>query len=146
MTLADLWVYSVSNAQWTWMGGSKDANTETVYPNSTYPTGILGARYQAASWQDSRGQVWVFGGLGSIAASYNDVWKIAPPYTQWEYMGGNKTTNIAGKYLLGAAYPGSRYSPATWIDSNDNLWMFGGSGYGSTSSKSNLFCSGLTIG
>lgn len=46
---------------------------------------------------------------------------------QWTWTSGESTTNALGVYT-GTPVPGSRNAAAIWIDSSDNIWMFGGSG------------------
>jgi N-acetylneuraminic acid mutarotase len=97
--LNDLWEFNPSLGQygeWAWMGGS---NTMVELPGytgyygnpgvysklGTSATGnIPGGRYAAASWTDSSGNLWLFGGSGygaSMAggAGYlNDLWVYQP--------------------------------------------------------------------
>jgi hypothetical protein len=81
--LNDLWKYSAG--QWTWMGGSNVVNQQGTY--GTQGTAALGyvpgARYQAISWTDAAGNLWLFGGYGSDSAGttgrLNDLWKIYEP-------------------------------------------------------------------
>jgi Secretion system C-terminal sorting domain/Galactose oxidase, central domain len=59
------------------------------------------------------------------------------PQTPWTWMKGDNTINQAGNYgLINVASssnkPGSRNYSTTWTDANGNLWLFGGSGYGTS--------------
>ena len=54
---------------------------------------------------------------------------------QWSWMEGERSANITGEYgiLFIPAQnnqPGSRIGASTWTDSDGNLWLFGGQGYG----------------
>jgi len=54
----------------------------------------------------------------------------------WTWIGGSDTVNQSGIYgTQGTAatgnLPGARFIPRGWIDSSDNLWLFGGGGYDS---------------
>ena len=138
------------SATWTWMGGS------TTVPSSCYPAGACGqsgwygtlqtaaapniprGRYGASTWTDSKGNLWMFGGEGSLIP-LNDVWKYTPSTAQWTWMAGNNpnlTSTLVGSPglygTLGTAAPGntpgSRSFAASWKDSQGNLWIFGGDG------------------
>ncbi len=67
-----------------------------------------------------------------ICSGYlNDLWKYSN--STWTWMNGNSSINAVGVYgTQGKAspsnYPGGRYSSVFWIDSSDNLWIFGGLG------------------
>ena len=54
-----------------------------------------GARYNAVSWTDSEGNLWLFGGSGFDAngngADLNDLWKFNPSTNEWAWMGGGST-------------------------------------------------------
>jgi hypothetical protein len=59
---------------------------------------------------------------------------------QWSWIAGsnNNTPQLANYGTKGVAapanHPGGRLSnPVTWTDNNGNLWLFGGTGYASTS-------------
>ena len=62
---------------------------------------------------------------------------------EWTWINGSSTVGALGVYgTLGAPsannVPGSRYGASSWIDSNGNLWLFGGYGYASTGSLDSL--------
>jgi N-acetylneuraminic acid mutarotase len=98
---------------------------------------VPGARYGSVSWRDSTNKLWLFGGFGydstGVSGSLNDLWKFDG--TNWTWVSGATTTNQSGNYgTKGAAaasnVPGARYNAISWIDSNNNLWLFGGVGVG----------------
>ncbi|MGA2886893.1 MAG: chitobiase/beta-hexosaminidase C-terminal domain-containing protein [Terracidiphilus sp.] len=133
--------------EWTWMGGNNTANQPGVYGTLGTPAvgNTPGGRDSAASWTDSSGQLWLFGGGGENEFyGYNDLWKFNPALSEWTWMGGSSTVscNAAGYCGQPGVYgtlttpaqgniPGTRYSAATWTDKNGNLWLFGGSGFDS---------------
>ena len=62
----------------------------------------------------------------------NDLWKFDG--NDWTWIKGNNTFNQLGVYgTLGvpnsANNPGARYFSTSWIDSQNNMWLFGGLGY-----------------
>jgi hypothetical protein len=140
--LNDLWEYSASASQWTWISGSSTVNAKGVYgtPGTAASTNVPGARAEAASWTDSSGNFWIFGGGGydsSSAGILNDLWKFTPSSGTWTWMGGSNATGTVGIYgAQGTAastnVPGARTFAASWTDSSGNFWLFGGNGVGST--------------
>ena len=136
-SLNDLWKYSPSSGQWTWVGGSNAANTGGVYgvEGTAAASNAPGARENASGWMDPSGNLWVFGGRGDDTAGtqgeLNDLWEYAPSSGQWTWIGGSNTANAPGVYgARGVAapgnMPGARRAAATWVDSGGNVWLFGG--------------------
>jgi N-acetylneuraminic acid mutarotase len=148
-TLNDVWKFTPSTMLWTWMGGSS-----TIGPNYGYSgvygmqgqaaTGNLpGSRYFSTGWTDSSGNFWLFGGYGFSGNGYfgslNDLWMFTPSSNEWAWMGGGDTitgdnagpSGVYGMLQQQAAEntPGGRAYATTWIDSNDNVWLFGGGGF-----------------
>lgn len=144
----DLWKFSPSTKEWTWMSGSDIANTGAVYGTQQVAStsNVPGARYGAVSWTDSNGNLWLFGGWGFITTSglqgsLNDLWEFNPSTKEWTWMSGGDTTSALGIYgSQGVAssgnMPGARYSAVSWTDSSGDFWLFGGIGYGSTGTAS----------
>jgi hypothetical protein len=122
-----------------------------------------GARDLASSWTDKNGDLWLFGGQGSDTSDksgdLNDLWKFDTSTNEWTWMGGSNTFvpldcgTYAGAYVcfngepgiygtLGtpaaANTPGGRYGASTWMDSNGNIWLFGGPGYDAAGNYNNL--------
>jgi hypothetical protein len=131
--LNDLWKFDGTN--WTWVGGSKLVDQAGTYGTQgvAASTNIPSARAGAAVWTDSEGNLWLFGGWKN-PDFYSDLWKFNG--TNWTWVGGSNTTNQAGIYgILGVAaaqnLPGSRATGMAWTDTMDQLWLFGGWGYGS---------------
>lgn len=135
--LNDLWEYSPSANEWTWVGGASTANAKGVYGTQgvAAATNVPGARNQAVGWTDSFGNVWLFAGFGIDSAGaddfLNDLWKYSPSSHEWTWVGGSNTVDASGVYgTLGEAaatnMPGARAVPFRWQDSQGNLWLFGG--------------------
>jgi len=146
--LNDLWEFSPSIGQWTWMGGSNSLGNSFGQPGvygtlGTPGTGnIPGGRGHASSWADRSGGLWLFGGSGLDANgngnALNDLWKFNPATNQWAWMGGSST--IAGNNGQPGIYgtlgtpsaantPGARYDASTWVDGHGSFWLFGGAGF-----------------
>jgi N-acetylneuraminic acid mutarotase len=150
----DLWKYSPSTGEWTWVSGSDAVGSENGGASGVYGTQgtpaadtVPGGRYSAASWIDSAGNLWLLGGFGYDSTGglggLNDLWKFDPTTSQWTWMSGSDTASAGGVYgTLGtpaaANTPGARYGIATWTDTSGKLWMFGGLGNDSTGSEGYL--------
>lgn len=135
--LNDLWKFTPSTNQWTWVSGGDSPNAVGVYGTlgSTAATNFPGSRSGAASWIDAAGNFWLFGGNGISAPQttdlLNDLWEFSPATGQWTWVSGSSGGGAAGVYgTLGTAapgnVPGARQSAAAWIDGTGNLWLFGG--------------------
>jgi hypothetical protein len=82
--LDDLWRYSVSSGEWTWVSGGNGENAAGSYgtQGSISASTVPGGRQAANSWIDSSGHLWLFGGsgYGSAGNGYlNDLWQYVPP-------------------------------------------------------------------
>jgi len=142
---SDLWKYSAG--QWTWISGSNLYNQAGNYGSLgvAAPGNVPGARFQANSWTDLAGNLWLFGGVGFDSTGQtgflNDLWMYNAG--EWTWMGGSNVANQTGIYgTLGIAapgnVPGSRSFSVTWTDASGNLWLFGGDGYDSAGNNEYL--------
>ncbi|HUE42414.1 MAG TPA: kelch repeat-containing protein [Candidatus Sulfotelmatobacter sp.] len=179
--LNDLWMYNITNNQWTFVAGSKTANQTGIYPAqpvvgsvatttaagtcglavgdaplSCSPISLTGAapgsRWGASAWIDGGGNLWLFGGWGLDSTgtngngALNDVWVYTPNSTPgqlgtWAWIKGSNTGAQNGAYgnevypweTHYTDTPGGRSNATSWVDHKHQFWMFGGSGYDSTS-------------
>jgi len=129
----DLWSYDPSTNEWTWMSGSAMSNASGVYGMQGVAAAgnAPGARALAASWIDSGGNLWLFGGQGydstGASGSLNDLWKFNISQGKWTWVSGANTAWAAGTPPPANA-PGARSGASGWIDAAGNLWLFGGNG------------------
>jgi len=141
--LNDLWVYTLNSGEWTWMGGSNLVDEVGVYgtKGKVDPANIPGARFSPATWTDTSGNFWLFGGsnqeLNLTVDSFNDLWEFSTVSNEWTWMNGSNLLNQIGTYgMMGAAAsgntPGGRSDLFSWTDPSGNFWLFGGFGYDST--------------
>ena len=135
--LNDLWEYDPATLEWTWVSGSDVFGQNGTYgiQGTADPLNVPGARSGAVSWLDSQGNLWLFGGWGNYSGELNDLWKYDPTTLEWTWVSGSNTPGQPGTYgTKGTAalsnVPGAREGAVSWIDSNGNLWLFGGTGYG----------------
>jgi len=137
--LNDLWKYSASSGEWTWMGGANVYDQPGIYgtQGTADPGNVPGARTGSVSWTDAAGNFWLFGGLGedSIGVAgggfLNDLWEYSVSSGQWTWMSGANTAGQPGIYgtqgtTAPGNVPGERYSPVAWTDPAGIFWLFGG--------------------
>lgn len=104
----DLWKYSITNLDWTWISGSITLDAPAVYgtkgiPSSTYTPGY---RMGAVSWVDKNGSLWLFGGTSGYN-SYNDMWK----FNSKPFIGSSYTVSVnSGCAPLAVDFTGSAIS------------------------------------
>jgi len=141
--LNDLWEFTPTNMQWTFVSGSTVVNQTAVYGTRGSPAAgnVPGARDGAVGWKDATGNFWLFGGYGPVAGGatgdLNDLWEYSTVTGLWTYISGSEGLNAQGVYgtpgiLAPGNVPGARDDSTAWADSSGNLWLFGGSGYDST--------------
>ena len=141
--LNDLWKYSPATNEWSWMHGDVTPNKKSNYGIIGLPavTNKPGARKNSITWRDASDNLWLFGGYGyssgQSVGNLNDLWKYNTTTNQWTWIKGDTITNAAGLYgTKGLSSPnkkpGARQLSTGWIDSQGNLWLFGGLGYDET--------------
>jgi N-acetylneuraminic acid mutarotase len=150
-TFNDLWEFDSATDEWAWMGGTKLPNPDGDFQSGVYGTfgmpaigNIPGSRYNASSWTNNSGHLWLFGGYGYDANGepgyLDDLWEFNPSTNEWAWMGGSKTVGnsnpggqpgVYGTLGTPAAgnVPGSRAWASSWTDGSGNLWLFGGWGF-----------------
>lgn len=143
--LNDLWKYA--NGEWTWMSGSNTVDAYGVYGTlgTAAPGNVPGARTNPVAWTDAQGSLWLFGGQGNdangaicqleVICNLNDLWKYANG--EWAWMGGSNIADQSGAYGAEGVpspgnHPGARWGAYGWIDTQGDLWLYGGNGFDST--------------
>ena len=142
--IQDLWAYSISTGTWACMGGCNwstditNYGTEGIRDTSNWPP----ARFGAACWTDSQGDLWIFGGQDKNIDILDDVWRYEPPSASypngvWTWMAGNQVNssngfveNVYGQKGVtnSSNLLGSREKMIDWQDSFGEVWIFGGYG------------------
>jgi hypothetical protein len=152
----DLWEYFRSTNEWAWIGGSSTADQAGTYGVLGTPAAgnIPGGRCCTATWADTGGNLWLFGGQGydgaGQAGDLNDLWEFNPSTGEWAWIDGTSVESCGGLgcYEPGvygtqgtpavANIPGSRQNFVSWTDNNGNFWLFGGSGADAADNLGNL--------
>jgi N-acetylneuraminic acid mutarotase len=140
--LNDLWKFDITALEWTWVSGSNNVDQAGNYETkgTADPSNIPGARGGAESWRDSQGTLWLFGGYGQDSAGFtgelNDLWKYDTTTFEWTWVSGSSSADQAGIYGTQGTtdpsnVPGGTYAAVSWLDSQGQLWLFGGYGYDS---------------
>lgn len=136
-------VTCTQHAVWTWMSGSSTTLASGVYGTEgvAAPGNVPGARQLSAFWTGSSGNLWLFGGRSpNNGADFNDLWSYNTTSGQWTWVSGSNSVAASGVYgtqgvpASGNA-PGARDRAASWVDSADNLWLFGGEEYSASGTK-----------
>jgi N-acetylneuraminic acid mutarotase len=147
--LNDLWEYSASSGEWTWVAGSNTVDASGVYGTEgiAAAANTPGARNIPVTWVDAKGNLWLFGGYGYDSAGtlgpLNDLWEYSPTSGEWTWAGGSNTVSAKGVYgaqgtAAAANVPGARNQAVGWTDVNGNFWLFGGQGVDSAGNYSFL--------
>jgi hypothetical protein len=129
----DLWRYSISTNEWTWMSGDSVNNQTGVYGTMgvANASNKPGARQASSSWKDNNDNFWLFGGANQNSR-LNDMWMYNTGTNLWTWVSGTNFTNDSGTY---AAYCDTslNYVPAArkearscWVDECGNFWLYGG--------------------
>jgi len=134
---SDLWRYDPAIDQWAWIKGPATPNNTGHYGTLGIedPSNLPPARgFGAASWTDTTGNLWMFGGYAYINGDiyYADLWRFNPETKNWMWVKGpQQPDQVPVRGIQGiqdpANHPGSRSEMiSTWVDHENNLWLFGG--------------------
>lgn len=135
--LSDLWKYSPSTGEWTWVSGSNTLNNSGVYGTQLFgaAANIPGSRKSGNAYFDGLGNFWLFGGYGyngiGTLSCMNDLWGYNPVTNRWAWVTGAETGQVLGTYNTEGVpsttnTPGSRQFTAGWKDASGNFWVQGG--------------------
>jgi N-acetylneuraminic acid mutarotase len=126
--LSDLWKYR--GGEWTWIAGPTVWGQNAVYGTQgvASASNSPGARHGEATWTDSSGNLWLFGGVNGVFL--NDIWKFSNGQWTWEAGSSGAQVGVYGTQGVAAAgnTPGGRFFPVAWQDVSGNIWIFGGVG------------------
>lgn len=135
--VSELWMFNTATRQWTWIAGPQTADNVSNYgvKGAYSTTTIPGARHNSATWKDSSGNFWLFGGEGYASSGsdslLNDLWELEPTTANWRWMGGSQTFGAIGSYGTEGIpspnnIPGAREWTAYWTDTKGQFWLLGG--------------------
>lgn len=133
--LNDLWKFDINTSTWVWISGSSSRNASGNYgvqgiaASSNMPPATGGMAY----WGDKAGNLWFYGGTDSSWDAMNDLWRYNIASNTWTWMKGSATSNQPPNYgtkgtPAATNTPGARSYSNAWIDKDNNLYLFGGTG------------------
>lgn len=136
----DLWRYSVSTNEWTWMSGAQGvANPQGVSGVQGVPSvnNYPSARgYGANCWTDNNNNLWLFAGYGNDniggVGALESLWKYDIATNEWTWVKGSLASAlnpVYGTQGVPAALnsPGGRAEcKSSFVDAQNNFWIFGG--------------------
>lgn len=143
-------MWKFNGVNWTWVAGDNFAEGSAVYGTKGIPSSANkpGSRKSASIEVDSLNNVWIFGGTAygicplhsriiESGGYVNDLWKLDGQNFTW--ITGSNVPSAPGNWGLKGIpnmnnTPSSRESAASWIDPQNNIWIFGGQGYDSSDS------------
>ncbi len=145
----DLWRFNPFTNNWAYMSGSKAVNNQGTYngqcmPDSnTFPQARI--ENQTVATSTCTEVFWSFGGFKTLTntQSFNDLWLYNLTTNKWTWVSGGNATNIVNvPGPIGVGLPGnkigSRGGVYIWTDALNNLWIFGGLAYDSTTAALGL--------
>ena len=133
---SDTWVFSLKTLSWS--------ELVTSGPGSGGRTTL--ARNGATTWLTDTGEMYLFGGntmngvehSAHIGVGYtSDIWYLTLKPPEWKQVSGPTEPQCQAAIFGDLASPsknntpGCRKGAAGWLDTDGNLWVFGGSGTGS---------------
>ncbi|MCA6364357.1 MAG: gliding motility-associated C-terminal domain-containing protein [Bacteroidetes bacterium] len=134
-----LWKFDPITNNWTWVSGTTGLQQAGNYGVQSVPspTNIPGSRsWGAATWVDTAGDLWLFGGQGWDAVGnfgvLNDLWKYSIATNEWTWMKGPNLANSAGNYGTLQVPAATNLPPprseacANWVSNSGELWIYGG--------------------
>ena len=133
--LSDVWRYEPATNEWTWMSGSEYTGAPPdfgTYQNSGINVTPGNHGESTCSWKDTNDNFWVYGGddysgYGKSSAMFKYDYSI----NEWAWMwGGPAYTNVnygAQGISSSSNSPGSRLVYAHWKDTQERMWLSGGS-------------------
>ena len=135
-TYNDLWYFDLVDKEWHFVSGDKNQGFKPDMYNGNYPSnpGESGVEYFPRARSDygfwihkDLGKFWFFGGFAANHgdACLGDMWSFDVSTKKWTFLTGTDTIYYSSS-ALPENEPGARNAPVTWIDSQNDLYLFGG--------------------
>jgi N-acetylneuraminic acid mutarotase len=148
--LNDVWYLDMSTLTWIWLKGSSEINQVGTYGSlgEESASNTPGGRKSSLGWSNDDHMAFLFGGSGynlgtPLIGVFNDIWSLNTDSMLWVWLKGSSLGSQEGTYgTLGVEsilnYPGGREGSALWKDTTGNIYIFGGTGYGSSNGYLNV--------
>lgn len=133
----NFWMFDTTLKQWKKLNNISAANygVKGVAAASNFP----GDRVGAVTWVDNSGNLWMYG--NAYFPKQTDMWKYDRTANMWIWMSGTQTDQSSLPTQQGvastAALPKTYKDAYSWVDSQNNLWFFGGASVSSMTTTSN---------
>jgi len=122
---------------WTWMKGPANVDQTATWGTKGMPApaNTPASSYGPFYWQDSNFNFWAWGGGNRTGRGQADMWMYDIPTNMWTWKNGAQGLNSLATYgTQGVPAPTNvpaarQYGGASWIDNQNNLWLFGGNGW-----------------
>lgn len=128
--LNEMWKYTPSTDEWTWMKGANAINQNGTYGTQgvSAPANTPGGRYYNFGWRDLNGDMWIFGSYGFPAVTglnnLNDLWKYKVTCAPYSITDAFATNICAGdSAILNVSTVSS--STVTWYSSPTSTTVLG---------------------
>lgn len=130
----DMWKFNGSH--WTWVWSTSNSKPNHGKLNVATCLNHPGDRVHAVTWVDAFDHLYLWSGFTDAFGNFryfNDMWKFDGD--MWTWVGGPTTASLASddNYSYGelrvpnaSNLPRGRERCAKWVDSQFNLWIFGG--------------------
>lgn len=145
--LNDLWEFSPTTGEWTWVSGSSTVGSSGGGPEGSYgtrgvaaPGNVPPGLIAATGWIDKDDNLWVFGGVGITSDGgkwfeFNNLWEFSPASKEWTWISGDGGGDNPDYGVYGTQgtpgtgnLPSGRFGATGWTDASGNFWLFGGFG------------------
>lgn len=126
----DLWKFDPSTSEWTWISGSKTANsTGFGTPNTESSTIVPTQRFAYDFWVEPNKFIWAFGGGGSSQNIFMWRYNMENQLWAWLYQ-SSETSNVFGTVETSSSSTrlGWRNRSLNWF-SDGYLWHYGGNSF-----------------
>ncbi|KAL5008613.1 hypothetical protein ScPMuIL_014194 [Solemya velum] len=137
----DMWFFSLQKFKWEDTSVSTEAGDNGRFTHLL--SGFPQPRTGAVTWGFKYGGIYLFGGntkqkefhAHDGAGYMSDLWKYDMTTRRWAFIQGRshsgprQTSSVGTVGIpLSSNKPGCRHRAASWSDTGDGLWMFGGEG------------------
>ncbi|MFP3596360.1 T9SS type A sorting domain-containing protein [Chryseobacterium sp. SIMBA_029] len=133
----NFWMFDTAIKQWKKLNDTSTANygVQGVASATNFP----GDRVGAVTWVDNNGDLWMYG--NAYFPKQTDMWKYDRSANMWIWISGTQadTSSLPAQQGVASAtaLPKTYKDSYSWVDSQNNLWFFGGSSVITLNNSSN---------
>lgn len=137
-----MWRYNEVTNNWTWMNGDTSLHISCYrnYGDKCIPSVLNapGGRHEnRATWTDSNGNFWMYGGSMFFCGGLSDLWMYHVASNKWTWAGGETSIITMPNSHYGSLgfssplnNPGYKQGAIGWSDNFGHLYLYGGTGLG----------------